>query len=634
MDPLVGLVVDKRYRIVSRIARGGMATVYRAQDERLDRPVAFKVMHPHLAESQDFVARFRREARSAARIVHPGVVRVYDQGIVHGQGFLVMELVEGPNLRSLLHNGGPLPVGRALSIAEQVLTALRAAHAGGVIHRDIKPENVLVPHDPPVRVTDFGLARAITDTHYSSATTMLGTVAYMAPEMATNGNADARTDIYSVGVMLFEMLTGQVPWDGTNAMQVAWAHVNTDIPLVSSLVEWIPREVDDVVSCLAARDPHKRPLDAAAAVELVVRALKELPTDVLNRHADAPKNLTALNATEPLPALDAVALSQINPTSALPMTRTSQVHVQSSGTPQAVTRSRNIRKRLVAVILVVLMLSVGTWWWWTQYGPGSYVTMPATVGHTEQTVISELQALGLASDSEQAFSDTVQSGLVISSDPNGEASVHKDARVKLVVSKGIDMKTVPNVVGQTQDQARLALTQAGLKVGTISEEWSENVPEGSVISQGSSAGSQLKHDSTVTIVISKGREPLSVPTLTGVTQNQAQASLEQLGLSMAATEQFSATVPQGQIISQDPAPHTTVHRGDTVKVVVSKGPEMVTVPDLTGQQVDEAKQTLEGLGFNVQVKKILGGYFQTVRTSDPQPGTSVPKGSTVTVTII
>ena len=277
-DPLIGLLVDERYRIQARLARGGMATVYVAHDERLDRPVALKVMHPHLAESADFVARFRREARAAARIVSPGVVSVFDQGVIHGQGFLVMELIDGTNLRALLQAQGAFTLAQALQYTQDVLEALRSAHRVGVIHRDIKPENVLVPSEGPVRVTDFGLARAASEVSMSTTGSMLGTVAYMAPEIATTGTCDARSDIYAVGIMLYEMLTGSVPWQGENPMQMAYHHVNDSVPLPSEVEPWIPREIDDLVASLAAKDPEDRPVDAQEALDLVMRARTSLPT--------------------------------------------------------------------------------------------------------------------------------------------------------------------------------------------------------------------------------------------------------------------------------------------------------------------------------------------------------------------
>ena len=278
-DPLIGLLVDERYRVTRRLARGGMATVYIAQDERLDRPVALKVMHPHLADSQDFVARFRREARSAARIVHPGVVSVFDQGVVTGQGFLVMELIDGTNLRQLLRAQGAFTIPQALRYTTDILEALRAAHRVGVIHRDIKPENILVPTDGPAKVTDFGLARAASEVSMSSTGNMLGTVAYIAPEIATTAQADARSDIYSVGIMLYEMLTGSVPWAGESPLQIASHHVSDDVPSPSEAQPWIPREIDDLVAPVTQlRAPPTRRTRSTSSLALLPQFRRSWPT--------------------------------------------------------------------------------------------------------------------------------------------------------------------------------------------------------------------------------------------------------------------------------------------------------------------------------------------------------------------
>lgn len=633
-DPLIGLLVDDRYRIRSRLARGGMATVYVAHDERLDRPVALKVMHPHLAESAGFVARFRREARAAARIVHPGVVSVFDQGVVHGQGFLVMELVDGPNLRTLLQAQGAFTVEQSLRYAEEILDALRAAHRVGVIHRDVKPENVLVPTEGPVRVTDFGLARAASDVSMSTTGSMLGTVAYMPPEIATTGRTDPRTDIYSVGIMLEEMLVGHVPWEGDSPMQMAYAHVNDDVPVPSDEQPWIPREVDDLVASLAARDPDERPADAGQAQALVARVRSALPPEILSGRApvsrpEAPEGDTAripaAGRTSPLPS---------------PLTPTSQAVVHASGvTPSGGTGSRrspSSRVRTLVALLVVLLLAggAGGWWWWTQYGPGSYVELPATAGRSAAAVESDLKALGLDYALTQAFSDDVEEGTVISSEPDGGMPVHKDSEVRLTVSKGVDMRTVPDLVGRGEDEARTALTDAGLAAGALDREWSETVPEGQVVSQATKAGTSVPHGTEVDLVVSKGREPLTVPDLTGLGGDEAREKIEALGLTASPSEAYSDTVDAGVVISQSTGAGTTLHRGDPVSYVVSKGPEMVTVPDLTGKQLEEAQQDLEALGLSTDVRRLAGGWFNTVRSTDPAAGTAVPKGTTVTITIV
>ena len=637
-DPLIGLLVDERYRVTRRLARGGMATVYVAQDERLDRPVALKVMHPHLADSDAFVERFRREARSAARIVHPGVVSVFDQGVVTGQGFLVMELIDGTNLRQLLRAQGAFTIPQALRYTTDTLEALRAAHRVGVIHRDIKPENILVPSDGPAKVTDFGLARAASEVSMSSTGNMLGTVAYIAPEIATTAEADARSDIYSVGIMLYEMLTGAVPWAGESPLQIASHHVSDDVPSPSAAQPWIPREIDDLVAALTAREPANRPADASDAIDLVARAAAAIPSNLANRRAEvAPGERHRASETS---ALNTEIMSA-QFTRPLPAPASSSVAlVHTSGAPQAAQAASPPKKSaraaawIALVVLLLVVAGLGGRWWWTEYGPGSYLTMPETTGRTLTDVQADLDALGLHTQVEEEFSDDIDTGSVTRSDPEGGSSVHKRAEVQLYVSKGVDMKTVPEVTGKSQDEAQRSLTDAGLAVGAVTDAYSEDVPQGQVISQSVAAGTSLAHDSAVDIVLSKGREPLTVPTLSGLSASAAKSAIEDLGLVAAPTEAYSDTVAEGQVISQQTREGSTLHRGDSVAYTVSKGPEKVAIPDVVGLQREEARSRLESAGFTVREEAILGGFFGTVRSSDPAAGTMTKKGSTVTITIV
>ena len=647
-DPLIGRLIDQRYRVTRRLARGGMATVYVAQDERLERPVALKVMHPYLAESDAFVERFHREARAAARIVHPGVVSVFDQGVVSGQGFLVMELIDGTNLRALLNAQGAFTIPQALRYTTDILEALRAAHRMGVIHRDIKPENILVPTDGPAKVADFGLARAVSKGSTSATGNMLGTAAYIAPEIAQTAKADARSDLYSVGIMLYEMLTGAVPWADESPLQIVHHHVSDDVPSPSAGLPWIPREIDDLVAALTARDPANRCTDASDALDLVARAAASIPSDIVNRRAEVAREdsrsgsgTTALN-TEVMPThlTQAMPAPAVTTATALPaVTAVTTVHTSTSTeTPSAgeLPAKMSTRAILLAVIafLLIVAASFGGSWWWTEYGPGSYLTMPTTTGRDLTDVQADLGAIGLASSVEEEFSDDVQSGIVTHSDPDGGSSVHKSTNVQLYVSKGIDMKDVPNVVGKGQDEASRTLTDAGLALGAVTDAYSEDVPPGQVISQSVAAGTSLAHDSTVDVVLSKGREPRTVPTLTGKGASAAKSSIEALGLVASPTEAYSDTVPEGQVISQQTREGSTVYRGDSVSYTVSKGPEMVTVPDVVGLQRQEARNKLEGAGFTVQEDLILGGFFNTVRSSDPAGGSKVKKGSTVTISVV
>lgn len=637
-DPLIGLLVDERYRVTRRLARGGMATVYIAQDERLERPVALKVMHPHLADSQDFVARFRREARSAARIVHPGVVSVFDQGVITGQGFLVMELIDGTNLRQLLRAQGAFTIPQALRYTTDILEALRAAHRVGVIHRDIKPENILVPTEGPAKVTDFGLARAASEVSMSSTGSMLGTVAYIAPEIATTAEADARSDIYSVGIMLYEMLTGSVPWAGESPLQIATHHVSDDVPSPSEAQPWIPREIDDLVAALTARDPASRPADASDAIDLVARAAATIPSELASRRAEvAPSDRADSSQTS---ALNTEVISaQFTRPLPLPAPSTLATVHTSSPLPEASenTSTKTYKRAALWVSLVLLLLAaagIGGSWWWTEYGPGSYLTMPATDGRPLAEVQAELNAMGLASTVEEEFSDDVASGSITRSDPEGGEPVHKRAEVQLYVSKGVDMKNVPDLAGKSQDDVKKALTEAGLSLGAITDAYSEDVPQGQVISQSVASGTSVPHDTAVDVVLSKGREPLTVPSLGGMTADAAKTAIEALGLVATPTEAFSDTVAEGQIISQQTNEGTILHRGDTVAYTVSKGPEKVAVPDVVGRQRQEARTILENAGFTVQEEAILGGFFGTVRQTDPAGGTMLKKGSVVTITIV
>ena len=637
-DPLIGRLIDQRYRVTRRLARGGMATVYVAQDERLERPVALKVMHPYLAESDAFVERFHREARAAARIVHPGVVSVFDQGVVSGQGFLVMELIDGTNLRALLNAQGAFTIPQALRYTTDILEALRAAHRMGVIHRDIKPENILVPSDGPAKVTDFGLARAASEVSMSSTGNMLGTVAYIAPEIATTAEADARSDIYSVGIMLYEMLTGAVPWAGESPLQIASHHVSDDVPSPSAAQPWIPREIDDLVAALTAREPANRPADASDAIDLVARVAAAIPSNLANRRAEiAPGERHSASETS---ALNTEIMSA-QFTRPLPAPASSSVAlVHTSGATQAAQAALPPKKSaraaawIALVVLLLVVAGLGGRWWWTEYGPGSYLTMPETTGRTLTDVQADLDALGLRTQVEEEFSDDVDTGSVTRSDPEGGSSVHKRAEVQLYVSKGVDMKTVPEVTGKSQDEAQRSLTDAGLAVGAVTDAYSEDVPQGQVISQSVAAGTSLAHDSAVDIVLSKGREPLTVPTLSGLSASAAKSAIEDLGLVAAPTEAYSDTVAEGQVISQQTREGSTLHRGDSVAYTVSKGPEKVAIPDVVGLQREEARSLLEGAGFTVKEEAILGGFFGTVRSSDPAAGTMTKKGSTVTITIV
>ncbi|OZB50620.1 MAG: serine/threonine protein kinase [Cellulomonas sp. 14-74-6] len=684
-DPLVGRLVDGRYEVVSRLARGGMATVYVAVDRRLDRDVALKVMHPHLADGAsgaDFIARFRREARTAARLAHPGLVSVFDQGVDGETSYLTMELVTGVNLRHRIGEQGALTVGEALRIGEAVLDALTAAHRNGLVHRDVKPENVLLAaEDDRVKLADFGLARAVTEVTSTTTGTVLGTVAYLAPELVIRGASDARTDVYATGILLYEMLTGRQPFTGATPIQVAFQHVNSDVPPPSDLVPWLPSEVDELVAALTARDPADRPVDAGAALALLRRTRAALDPAVLGRHAEVfpavPTQHVPDGSDEDLePALGAVGNDEVDrlgvaasrdeqvttslarapgagSTVALPIglgTATpGPASAASGGTTSAaeVAAPRRSRwRRWPALVLAVLLVGGIAYggWWYVEQGPGAYTTVPPITGQSEQQVLAVLASRGLQGARTEAYDDVAPVGQVFAANPAVGRPVHKAGTVTYTVSRGVDLVTIPDgVVGAMQADAEKALKAAGLAVAYGSEQWHDTAAVGSVLSatlpDGAAADkkAQVKRGTTVTLSLSKGPAPVTVTTVVGATLEQATAQLAADGLKLAASEAFSDTVPAGSVMDQSPKAGSTAHRGDTVQVTVSKGQEMLPVPNVIQMKADKATKTLQDAGFTVAVTYPLGAHpLNTVYDQTPASGNgkTAPRGSTVTLSVV
>jgi serine/threonine-protein kinase len=672
-DPLIGRILDGRYRVGSRVARGGMATVYQATDLRLDRTVALKIMHAGLGDDPEFVARFEREARSAARLSHPNVVAVFDQGEDRGTVFLVMEYVPGLTLRDLIRKEAPMEPGKALGVLEPVLSALAAAHTAGMIHRDVKPENVLLADDGRIKVADFGLARAVNaeTQHTATGGVLIGTVSYLSPELVVDGKADARSDVYAAGVLLYEMLTGHKPHQADSPIQVAYKHVHEDVPAPSLRVHGLPRYVDALVARATARDKDRRPSDARVLLHQVRRVRQALDHGVVD-DPELTEDLTPgpgrpdQAATgelftprqvprAPAPAApphdevydhelafeDFEVTAPVGPPMA-PTSRTAATPPRPPVSPPPVVtgadRSRPAPRRsrrgpalLIAVLVLALLVGLGGWY----LGVARYTHTPAVINLSADAAKAKVQRAGLSFKvSRSAYSETVAAGSVISTDPDAGARISKDGTVTAVVSLGPERHAVPDVRGKGLDEAQAMLQQASLAFGQKVDRYSEKVPADQVITTDPAPGTQLRRGTAVNVVVSRGPKPIDIPDWTGRNGDKAQAALGRLGFDVKRSDEFSDTVAAGKVISQSPSSGSGF-RGDDVSLVVSKGPEMVQVPPVKGTTVDDAKKTLEDLGFHVEVTRnpfYVGANY--VVGSNPSEGEMAPRGSTVTLSIV
>lgn len=617
-SPLIGQVIDGRYEVRALIARGGMATVYEAMDLRLDRTVALKIMHPHLAHDEAFVARFEREAKAAARLTHGHVVAVYDQGSDGDHVYLAMELVRGRTLRDILRQYGPLTPEQAMVFLDPVLEALDAAHAAGFVHRDIKPENVLVSDDGRVKVADFGLARALsTGAHSVTQGMIIGTVAYLSPEQVERGEADGRSDLYAAGILMFEMVTGHVPHEGESPLSVAYQHVNTDVPVPSSLRPGLPVEVDALVVRATRRDVGLRYQSAAEflADERRVRALLPAPRPFLDSR---PTLVVTPGAPTPPP------LRRTTPPPTSPAAATPSGHRRRSRAPWVI----------VAVMAVVVAAALGGWYLATHLG--STVTAPSIVGLNVDQARQQLDASGLTlAISGEVYSETIPRQSIVSADPAVGAQVRESSTITVTVSKGPERYEVPDLRGQTQTNATAALTEARLSVGAITDDYDDTAPAGTVIRTVPKAGVLAKAGSAVDLVVSKGPKPVAVPDISGRKLGYATRTLAAAGLTITtASEEYSETAKAGIVLSQLPSPGTTVDSGSAVSVVVSKGPPPVTVPSLIDMPTARAVAALKALGLVPRVLKGAATPLNRVYSQDPAPGTEIPRGSTVTIRII
>jgi serine/threonine-protein kinase len=619
---MIGRLVDGRYQVRSRIARGGMATVYLATDLRLERRVAIKVMHGHLADDNTFKTRFVQEARSAARLAHPNVVNVFDQGQDADMAYLVMEYLPGITLRELLKDYKKLTPEQTVDILDAVLSGLAAAHKAGIVHRDLKPENVLLADDGRIKLGDFGLARAAT-ANTATGQALLGTIAYLSPELVTRGVADARSDIYALGIMMYEMLTGEQPYVGEAPMSIAYQHANDTVPTPSSKNPAVPHELDELVLWATARDPDERPADARVMldrlreIEPVLRggapAAATQSTTVLSPLADAPTAETRVLAPAGAPLVTTVEDDD------------------SGEDAAALTRSVERRRRrgywLLALVLLLTGLAAGTGWYFGA-GPGALAEVPKTATMLPENATAVLEGAGFVVETDQRNDPVVPKGQVSGTSPEAGAQARKGSTVTLFVSLGPTILPVPDVIGKPEADARAALADFSVNE-TNAQQFSADVAAGTVIAvldaDGAAVAAEYPERGKLTLLVSVG----PVPPVEGLPVAEAQATLTQAGLQVQLEDPvFDNEVPADHVKTatwtEDP-----MKPGSVVVLTPSKGPDLVDVPNVVGKNMAEAIDTLTAAGFEVSYE--LPDLFlpvATVKSQDPESGQAV-RGSTI-----
>ncbi|MBI0063292.1 Stk1 family PASTA domain-containing Ser/Thr kinase [Bifidobacterium apousia] len=704
-------IIDGRYRILREIAQGGMATVYEALDQRLSRHVAVKIMHTMLAQGPhraQFEERFRREARSAAAIANPHIVQVYDTGVDQGLDYLVMEYVHGISLRRDMARQGVYPLKETLRILGEILDGLASAHRAGVIHRDIKPENILINDRGHVEITDFGLARAAAQATLSSTGMLMGTAAYLAPETIENNEASPQSDLYAVGIIAYEMLTGTVPFASDNPVTIVFKHVHEDVPSLARVCPGIDPSVAALVSEMTDRSPKHRPDDAGKALESLRKVVKGLdrqamdyvlpagavaaaasgqpesaiagtsehdpeatgsasqaataPSDDAEEAATDPENSDTVLSVPVPPETDAGATtrryrlndvdtpSRAETTTVLqpqdPAASSADAKIAQPGAETAQPKHRHRSLIIVLVVLLVLALAGGGGGaWWYFLGPGSYVALPKpddvscsenqeckVVGADFAKYARTLKVAGIQVDTAYDFSDQVAKGAVMAADPDtvGAHISKRGGRLKLTVSKGVRQATVPKDIltpetpnGKDPVQALKAAGFDRIDHDASKDQYSMDIPEGAAISVDPAPGTKTRHDAKVSLVLSKGRMPVAMPDIVGKARDEAKAALEALRLKVSYSEDWSDKVPRNQVISASHQAQEQLHWGDAVNVVISKGPQSITMPDVKGKSQDEATRILEGYGLKVNISAPLGNLTHTVRIQDPNPGSQV-----------
>jgi beta-lactam-binding protein with PASTA domain/tRNA A-37 threonylcarbamoyl transferase component Bud32 len=637
---MIGRLLDGRYQVRSRIARGGMATVYVATDLRLERRVAVKVMHGHLADDSAFRDRFIQEARSAARLAHPNVVNVFDQGQDSDMAYLVMEYLPGMTLRELLQEYERLTPEQTLDILEAVLSGLAAAHKAGIVHRDLKPENVLLADDGRIKIGDFGLARAVS-ANTATGQALLGTIAYLSPELVTRGIADTRSDIYAVGIMMYEMLAGEQPFKGEQPMQIAYQHANDQVPTPSTANASVPVELDELVLWATARDPEQRPRDARALLDELYAVQNRLDA----RSGDpAPLQRTVVFPSAP--ALPPVTTGETQVVGGPPvMMRQEPEHAEPESVVALAAAGQRRRARGWVLALLIVMLAAlagGTGWYYGQ-GPGARVPVPAVAEMAVDDAAGTLQGQGFVVARAEEPSVDVAVGHVTRSVPASGTPVDQGSTVTVYASTGPQLLDVPDVVGSTEGDARTRLEGVPFVVQEQTVRQYGDAEQGTVVqvldASGAPIGAQYPEQQQVTLVVAAGR----IPDVHGRSVDQAVTALAQAGLvGEPGKQSFSDELDKGEVISVYPLDQNPVRSGldgaagSKVGLEISKGPDLVAVPKVTDLTRDEAKAALDKAGFKYAYSAFwdaLPNSITRVASASPEAGAMVRRGSTINLGI-
>ena len=635
MSELIGEIIDGRYQLTRVVGSGGMATIYAAIDLRLDRQVAVKVMHSHLAQDEQFVSRFIREAKAAASLSHPNIVAVLDQGWNQGGApcvFIVMELIEGATLRDYIIEQGALSTERALSIITPVASALAAAHKLGIVHRDIKPENILVSKEGRIKIADFGLARGalLGNTMTAESSVILGSVSYLSPEQVQRGVADARSDIYSLGIVLFEILTGQKPYQGEDPVQVAIKHVNERVPAPSTIKPGLSIEIDQLVLSTTDIDPDKRPRDAVILLEKLRELSEKL--DPRKRQLSLELDLPPLAIKEPGKKEGAKRLRRDKDREVeIPKNQEATVKKEKSSSIGKKALSKRVKRNRQIAALIAISLGIGIWY--VIVGPGSKVIVPSLAGLTVKQATSELADLGLDLKVErEEFSEDIPEDRVINSSPAGGGRISPDGTVEVTISKGKERYIIPTLQGLKIEIAERLISDNKLVVGEVIEEFSSEFPKGFIMRSSPVAGERIKRDSQVTLYISKGIEQIGISSYQGKSGEQALNELTEAGFDVETKYVFSEDLPIGAVVSQLPRTGD-IDKGSVITLTVSKGSEFVFIPNLFSLTQAQAVDTLKDLDLKVIIKKVGDKKIKVVTNISPKVGERVKRGSTVTITV-